>query len=352
MTPAESQHVGVVGWGAVSPAGWGMLPFREALARNEPWPTQPLVWHGDARPLHVRAVPAAHPRPPFLAHPRMRRTSPLAQYLVAAALEAIGTGEKPPATSRIGIVLCVMAGCVNYSKRFYAETLANPATASPLIFPETVFNAPASHLAALLGTGEINYTLVGDPGTYLQGLAVAAQWLLEDRVDGCLVAGAEEKDWMTSAALQMLNPGSVLSEGAGALYLRRVAPGEAITLEAVTSPQLYTAGRARSEAAGAMRAELPPGSPGDLLCDSAQGIAAEDAAERAAWQSWAGARLSPKRILGEAFNASAAWQCVAAVDCLHRQSHPAAHVSVVGCNEQTIGARFLASAFPGTALKS
>ena len=71
-----------------------------------------------------------------------------------------------------------MSGSVNYSRRFYDETLKDPATASPLVFPETVFNAPASHLAALLGTTAINYTLVGDPGTFLQGIALAADWLL------------------------------------------------------------------------------------------------------------------------------------------------------------------------------
>jgi 3-oxoacyl-(acyl-carrier-protein) synthase len=74
-------------------------------------------------------------------------------------------------------VVCVFSGCVNYSSRFYSETLKDPATASPLVFPETVFNAPASHLSAFLGNSAINYTLVGDSGTFLIGLAMAAQWL-------------------------------------------------------------------------------------------------------------------------------------------------------------------------------
>jgi len=41
-----------------------------------------------------------------------------------------------------------------------------------MIFPETVFNSSASHLAAYLGSAGVNYTLVGDAGTFLQGLAV------------------------------------------------------------------------------------------------------------------------------------------------------------------------------------
>ena len=90
----------------------------------------------------------------------------------------------------------MLAGLVTYSRRFYEEVLRDPATASPLIFPETVFNAPASHLAAYLGSTAPNCTLVGDDGMFLQGLALAAQWLMEDEIDGCVVIGAEELDWL------------------------------------------------------------------------------------------------------------------------------------------------------------
>jgi len=32
--------------------------------------------------------------------------------------------------------------------------------------------------------------LVGDPGTFLQGLALGSEWLLDERVEACLVIGA------------------------------------------------------------------------------------------------------------------------------------------------------------------
>src|SRR2546430_7162551 len=184
--------------GAVSPAGWGALPLREALAKGEPLPVKELARPGWARSLRVRPVPPPSPRPNFLAHARLRRTSPITQYAVAAALEALGddVARVSSGSLRLGIVFCVMAGCVNYSRRFYDETLKDPATASPLVFPETVFNAPASHLGALLGTTAINYTLVGDPSIFLQGLALAADWLEAGRVDGCLIIGAVEVEWL------------------------------------------------------------------------------------------------------------------------------------------------------------
>jgi len=92
------------------------------------------------------------------------------------------------------------------------------------VFPETVFNAPASHLAALIGTTAVDYTLVGDPGIFLHGLAIAGDWLLVGRVDGCLVVGAEEVDWLTSDAYGLFARKSILSEGAGAVYVRRSDP--------------------------------------------------------------------------------------------------------------------------------
>src|SRR6266568_1887131 len=152
MSPGE--NIFVHGIGAVSPAGWGMLPLREALAKGEPLQVNELARPGWTRSLRVRPVPPPSPRPDFLTHARLRRTSPITQYAVAAALEALGNdaARVSGGSLRLGIIFCVMTGCVNYSRRFYDETLKDPATASPLVFPETVFNAPASHLAALLGT--------------------------------------------------------------------------------------------------------------------------------------------------------------------------------------------------------
>src|SRR3712207_8481791 len=41
------------------------------------------------------------------------------------------------------------------------------------LFPETVFNAPASHLAAILGISGASYTLVGDGAVGILALKMA-----------------------------------------------------------------------------------------------------------------------------------------------------------------------------------
>jgi hypothetical protein len=113
-----------------------------------------------------------------------------------------------------------------------------------------------------------------------------------------------------------------------------------VELSAITDTHTYTAIKSRARAAQAMREQLPTGSPAELLCDGLSGSLRADAPELAAWRDWAGARLSPKRILGEGLMAATAWQCVAACDAVASGRYPAVNVSLVGCNQQAVGARF------------
>ena len=210
-------RVFVHGLGAVSPAGWGLPALRASLENERPWPVQSLARPGWDKPLLVRVVPPPRVRPAFLAHPRLRRASPMTHYAVSAALEALGqdAGIIRSGDLRLGIVTCTLAGGISYSRRFYEEVLQNPATASPIIFPETVFNSCASHLAAYLGSSAIEYALVGDAGTFLQGLAVAAGWLDNGLADVCVVIGAEETDWTAADALRLFDSRAILASGAG-----------------------------------------------------------------------------------------------------------------------------------------
>lgn len=335
----------VCGLGAISPAGWGVSPLHSALAHGEPIATQVLTRPGLKKPLLVRTVPPPETRPVFLTHPRLRRASVITQHTVGAALEAIGEDAASVLSGglRLGIVVCTMAGSVNYSRRFYEEVLRDPATASPLLFPETVFNAPASHLAACLGTNEISYTLVGDAGIFLQGLGVAAGWLLDNRVDGVVVVGAEEADWVVTEAIGLFQRDAIHSAGAGAVYLRKEKTSAACAeLVGITDSFLFTQNQNRTEAAQKMRRQLPPCGLNELLCVSAPPSPRAAVAENQAWCDWSGHRRAPKSVLGEAFTAASAWQCVAACQAIASREFVAANVSVVGTNQQAIGARFQA----------
>ena len=95
-------------------------------------------------------------------------------------------------------------------------------------------------------------------------------------------------------------------------------------------------------AARQMRAQFPAATSAEILIDGLGGTSQPGKAESAAWRDWPGARVSPKRVLGEGLMAASAWQCVLAADAVRTGRHPSAIVSVVGFNQQAIGARFTA----------
>ena len=329
-----SSEIFIAGIGAVSPAGWTVAALRDALAKKESFTSQELSLPASDRAFRVLRVPPPSPRPSFLTHPRLRRTSPITQFTVSAALEALGARDAK-SRSRLGVIVCVLSGCVNYTRRFYDETLKDPATASPLVFPETVFNAPASHLSAYLGSAAINYTLVGDSGTFLMGIATGANWLLQGKIDECLIVGAEEVDWLTADALRLFDRGNLLSEGAGAVLLNRT---RGVRLNAVTDEHLYcTAGK--SEALRKMKEELCARSSGELLADGISGASRNSSDEAELWADWPGPRVSPKRALGEGLMAAAAWQVVAAADAIINGTVRGAVISTAGFHQHAMGAR-------------
>lgn len=334
----------VSGIGVVSPAGWGAQPFFDALSAGLPLPVTQLERPRSNKTLRVRAVPRPALRPAILNHPRLRRSSLITQYTVASAFEALGgeTERIRVGEVRLGIVVCLMPGCVTYSRRLYEEVLGDPGAASPLLFPETVFNAPASHLAACLNSGGASCALVGDETTFLQGVALAASWLVNGEFDGCLVIGAEEMDWIVAEAVHLFHHNAIHSEGAGALYLTRTpANASSPRLSCVTDPFQCGCGCDRAEAARRVRAEFNQPAGPEVLCDASCGLARPEKPERDAWSDWKGRRLSPGRVLGGAFTASAAWQCCAASHLIASGEFDAANVSVVSANGQAIGARFI-----------
>jgi hypothetical protein len=340
----------VNGIGVVSPAGWGVEPFRDALHNGQVAPTACVQRPGWTKPLACRRVPPPNPAPAFLSHGRLRRTTSITSFAASAVLQAIADAKANPQTDRIGIILCVLAGCIQFTRRFYHEAWHDPSTASPLVFAETVFNAPSSHIAAVLPSAAINYTLLGDSSGFLEGIAMAADWLEQDLVDGCVIVGSEEIDWPTLDAFQLFSPQLLCSEGAGAVYVSNRPASVEVT--AITEPRLYSDRRTRIESVKEIREQVgeafglrsrPIGTAfpsGTHLCDSKVGVPRYDAPDETAWQNWPGPRTSPKQILGEAMMAGAAWQCVAATDTLRSRAANASIVTISGCLQQAGAAVF------------
>jgi hypothetical protein len=292
--------------------------------------------------LPCRRVPPPNPAPAIFANARLRRTTPITSFAVSATMQAIADARADPKTERIGLILCVLAGCVQFTRRFYHEAWKDPSTASPLVFAETVFNAPSSHVAAVLPSAAINYTLLGDSSAFLEGIAMAADWLENGIVDGCVVVGAEEVDWPTLDAFKLFSPGVVCSEGAGAVYVSRRPTDSSVEVLSITDPHFYADKPGKLEAAKNVSAELSSHAADSLLCDARGGVTSYDIPDNAAWNGWSGLRISPKTLLGEGMMAAAGWQCVAAVDAIRQGTANSALVSISGCLQQAVGACFVA----------
>ena len=332
-------NLAITGTGAVTPAGWGVERMMHALAAEEI--LQPTMLERPPGGLIVSTpvlrVPGAETTAPK--SPRLRRTSPISKFAAAAAMEALGEIRlaRIPAGLRVGVIFTLTNGCVNYSNRFFGEVIASPALASPILFPETVFNAPSSHLSAMIGSRAPNDSLIGDASCFLTGIDLAAEWIERGEVDGCIVVAAEEIDWLSAEALRHYSRAFVPSEGAAAIYLE-AADGPA-TLIHLPDPVPYNS-RDRITAAREMREALDPADDGaTLLVDGQSGVHRFDLPEIAAWRDWRGPRWSPKFVLGESMGAAAAIQVVAAVEALKSGQFAQAVVSSVGSNQQAAGLR-------------
>lgn len=327
-------NLAITGTGAVSPAGWGVEALMDVL-RNGTMPSVGLLERkcGEGTvTTPVFRVPSDNGRVPK--SPRLRRTSPISKFAAAAAMEALGEHRLARIADglRVGVIFTLSNGCVNYSNRFFGEVMTDPAMASPILFPETVFNAPSSHLSAMIGSTAPNDSLIGDGSGFLTGIDLAAEWLERGDADGCLVVASEEIDWLSAEGLRLYSRSLVPSEGAGAIYLER-GDGPAV-IEALPDPVSFT-GRSRAEAALRIRGSLSPIDDGStLLVDSRSGIRSFDEAEAAMWRGWKGPAWSPKKLLGDSMGATAAFQVVAAVESLKSGSLKQAVVSSVGWNQQ------------------
>jgi len=306
------------GVGAVSPAGWGAEALVTAVTTRQELPATESERSYFSREwsCQVHQVPPV-PLDRLPKFPRLRRASPITKFSLAASLEALEQAGFPNAqgAGRLGIVQCMFNGCVQFSGKFYHEVIETPALASPLIFPETVYNAPASHVAAFLGVDGPATTLIGESSAIIEALSIAHTWLLQDLVDHVLVIGAEECDWVAAEAVSYYHPDLKAAEGAGALVLS--LKGDGLQLDHTPAHAFHH----ESERSKQLR-ELAK-NPHRIGAET--GITILDTAEikmRTECEEDRIKRLQPRIVLGEGMGAAGAWQLVLAAGLASKEGNP------------------------------
>jgi 3-oxoacyl-(acyl-carrier-protein) synthase len=290
-------------------------------------------------------------------NPRLRRSSAISYFAVAAGLAALqnaGVSLTPETAARTAIVFAISSGGVIYTRKFYEQIVKQGANAaSPLLFPETVYNAPASHLAAQLGTDGASYTLVSDSTVGFSALNFSAQLLATSNLDRVVVVGSEECDWILCEAYGDWRfsrrpggtQGALLAEGAAAVVLSREGDLE---LTAHAGAPVFRKGGAGA-ALRRIHADLALNEEVDLVVGGANGTyfdALECATLRERFPQTA--VYHPKQSLGETLGASALIQLVVAALALRKNAIPGADgngnpmrtalVTALGFNQQAGGA--------------
>lgn len=236
--------IAITGIGVISAMGIGKDAFWENCKKTKNAITQIDAF--DTGGLHSNvagSVTGFHPKKyvPAMAY---RRMSNISRMAVAASVEALKDSNLLPEDmdrDRISIIMGTADGCSSHVEKFYTSLLQDgPRGTQPFYFPETVPNAPASHIAMF-------HNITGPNSTFSQNMISAENAILFARnllslhqTDIAIVGGADEISAMQYACYDALRgiqkvkvkksedimpvtgDGFFLGEGAGMLIMERL----------------------------------------------------------------------------------------------------------------------------------
>lgn len=315
------QPLSITGIGSVSPFGprRGLIESREMQPREiTAWPTDGLRRAFLVEPFRPADVI------PGLKTRRLDRLSVWCLVAAGLAIQDASLNLEAEDRSRIAVVLGTGFGCIELTESFFQSIATNGyGKSDPILFPEGLTNAPASHVARIFGLRGPNITLshkgVSGEGALTQGASLLRTGqadvvivLAGDTLTRTMYEWFEAAGALSQACFSGANVTVPLTSGDG------IVPGEGAAAVIMESTQRAAKRGARSYAAfrsgyatsnpGAavsmVRRALAPSSPSDvkLVIASTDGSRSHDEMERAIIQGVFGNGVSiitPKSVLGE-----------------------------------------------------
>lgn len=230
-------HPVITGIGVVSPVGIGKETFWKALIEK----TSGIRSIGKFDNAYSY-LPAAEVTDcafeEFINDQEFRRVANISKYaIVAATLALKDAGLKELDGKRTSLIMGITHGAINMSREFHRGLVLEEG-GSPILFSDSVLNAPAGNLSVHLGIKGGTHTLIGDAPTGIRVLGYAADLLKAGRIDLAIVGGAEELDevvyWIYSkfgyastdgnngvSPFDINRKGFVMGEGAGIIVMER-----------------------------------------------------------------------------------------------------------------------------------
>lgn len=237
-------HIVFTGVGIISSIGVGREAFWVNCRKAESGIRKITTFDTSAFKSNIAGYVQDFDPSEFMSPRTYRRMSPISKMAVAASVEAIKDSQLDldvMERERIGVILGTSYGSSSHVEDFYVSLLKDgPRGAQPFLFPETVPNAPASHIAMLHGITGPNSTFCQNAISAENAIVYAQNLLSQNVVDVVLVGGAEELSAMLYScydAVGVLNKikcrsdetiqpqlggGLILGEGAGVLVMERL----------------------------------------------------------------------------------------------------------------------------------
>ncbi len=218
----------ITGLGAISAGGVGIGPFREALEQErcmltpvpaEILPEQGHLW-GRATDFRV-----ADFMPPLKAR-KFDRCSLVATVAAGMAIKDAGIEMASANRERIGIALGCGFGGIGNSEEFLRGYFQKGVEGLiPMLFPNSVPNAPASNASIEYGFKGPNVTQVQRFCSAESALLMACRFIREGRADIMLTGGADDLNPIMlrgfHALGQLRGYGAGFGEGSGIIVLER-----------------------------------------------------------------------------------------------------------------------------------
>ena len=237
-------EIAVTGIGVISPLGIGRRAFWENCRKAKTGIKKITSFDTTSLRSNIAGwIDDFNPRQfmPPKSYRRMGRVSMMAVAATVEALQDSGLDLNSIDKERIAVIMGTSYGNSSHIEDFYVSLLEEgPRGAHPFLFPETVPNAPASHIAMFHGITGPNNTFCQNELSAENAIMYARNLLSQNLVDVALVGGADELSaiqYTCYDAVGALNkvraeedetirpePGSglILGEGAGILVMERI----------------------------------------------------------------------------------------------------------------------------------
>ena len=239
---AAKDRICITGVGIVSPIGIGKEEFLLSLKNGKSGIEEIKEFKTDFSPSKKGGVVRSFYPKDFIPASKIRRLDRASQFAIAASKLALADAKftvTEENSSRVGVVLgsgfCGLSASAEFHRGQVLESFLD---LNPMLFPNTVPNAPSSYVSIELGIQGVNSTLVQSFCTAEAAVSFACDQLRKGKSDLILTGGVDELNELLfrgfsdlrllatdeghgekSRPYDKMRNGVVLGEGAGLLVI-------------------------------------------------------------------------------------------------------------------------------------